>query len=515
MKRLVYTISLLLITCSAFTQDLTDALRYSNYHMSGTARSAAMGNAFGALGADFSSLSINPAGVGVYRAGEFTLTPSFGQTSIDGTYLGETTTDSKYNLSLDNIGYVASFNMGQNSESGLVSINIGLGFNKLGSFTMQSLAEGFNSNHSLLTDFTDRVRATDDFDPYYEQLAWDTYLLNYDEQEPWDENGHQRSRSIAAGNGGYYNDITDNGHGQAQRSTIDRRGYINEYLLSLGANFNHRFYVGATLGIHDVYYRENFDLYEWDADQFGNVADNIPYFNNFNFNSYLKVAGTGVNMKVGAIIKPVDQLRLGFAFHTPTFYKFNEIYDGGMESSITYNDGITENYSAIPPKEGQYDYEIETPSKMIVSGALVVGKAGLVSVDYEFVDYGSMRLKNGGGNEPFVEDNKIIQDAYKSVGNLHLGAELKLDKNFSVRGGYEYFPSVYKKSYLNENNPNLDPSFSTFAGGFGYRQGGVFFDVAYKRVVNDEYSKMYPGAINMARYETTKNNVMFTLGFRF
>jgi hypothetical protein len=496
MKRLVYTISFLLIACSAFTQDLTDALRYSNYHISGTARSAAMGNAFGALGGDFSSLSINPAGVGVYRAGEFTITPSLGQSNVDGTYLGNTVSDSKYNISLDNIGYVANFNLGENSESGLVSVNVGLGFNKLGSFTMSSLAEGFNSNHSLLAYFTENANnsglSSSQLDPYYERLAWNTDLLLYDNDKKE-----------------YFNDITDSNYGQAQRSTIDRRGYINEYLLSVAANFNHRFYFGATLGIHDVYYKENADLYEWDE------QGNTPYFNNFNFNTYLKTAGNGVNLKLGAILRPIDQLRLGFAFHSPTFYKLNDLYDSGMRSSITYDDGATEETPASPDKQGVYDYEIETPMKLIASGALVIGKAGLVSVDYEFVDYSTAKIKNGSDGYNYFGENQTIKNAYKSVGNLHLGAELKLDPNFSIRGGYEYFPSVYKKSYLNQNNPNLDASYSTFSGGFGYRQGGVFFDVAYRRLVNEEYAKLYPGAINMAQYETSKNNLMFTLGFRF
>jgi hypothetical protein len=56
-----------------------------------------MGSAFGSLGGDFISASINPAGMGLYRSGEFTLSPTlningaeaklsghkfFGQTSI-------------------------------------------------------------------------------------------------------------------------------------------------------------------------------------------------------------------------------------------------------------------------------------------------------------------------------------------------------------------------------------------------------------------------------------------------
>lgn len=493
MKKLVYTISILLIACSAFAQDLTDALRYSNYHMHGTARSAAMGNAFGALGGDFSSLSINPAGVGVYRSGEFTLTPSFGQSSMDGTYLGNTVSESKYNLSLDNLGYVASFRTGENSEIGLVSINIGLGFNKLGSFTMNSLAEGYNSNHSLLTTFTENLNkpALPYGYEYNEELAVRTNLLFADsETSP------------------YENDITNGGYGQAQRNSIDRRGYINEYLLSVAANFNHKFYLGATLGIHDVYFKENTILDEWDKN------GNIPFFNDLSFNTYLKTTGSGINFKVGAIFKPIDQLRLGVAFHSPTFYKFNDVYDSGMKSSLTI-DGQNENNSAYPDKEGVYDYEIETPMKAILSGALVVGKAGLISVDYEIVDYSTAKIRNGSDGYNYREENTNIGQAYKTVGNIHLGGEYRVNKNFSLRGGYEYFPSVYKTIYKDERNLNSDLSYSTVSGGFGFRQGNVFFDAAYKREMNSEYNKLYPGAINLAKYETTQNNVIFTLGYKF
>jgi hypothetical protein len=69
-------------------QDLADALRYSNLTIQGTARAGAMGNAFGALGGDFTSASINPAGIGVYRTSEFTITPISGSTKVNSTYYG-------------------------------------------------------------------------------------------------------------------------------------------------------------------------------------------------------------------------------------------------------------------------------------------------------------------------------------------------------------------------------------------------------------------------------------------
>ena len=46
-----------------------DLLRYSMLNPVGTARYNAMGGAFGALGANFTALSTNPAGIGFYTRG--------------------------------------------------------------------------------------------------------------------------------------------------------------------------------------------------------------------------------------------------------------------------------------------------------------------------------------------------------------------------------------------------------------------------------------------------------------
>ena len=495
MKKLTYTISILLITCSAFAQDLTDALRYSNYKISGTARSEAMGNAFGALGGDFTSLSINPAGIAVYRSGEFTFTPSFGKTSVDGSYMNNTSTDSKYNLGVNNIGYVTTIPTGSNSESGVVSFSFGLGFNRLGSFSMNALAGGADAKNSLLGYFTDNANNPNmGISQYYEQLAIDANLLLYDNN-----------------NKEYFNDLTDNNYGQSVRKSNDRRGYINEYLISFGANFNHKFYLGGTVGIHDVYFKDNLNIYEWDA------KNNIPYFNDFNYNHYLRTTGSGFNLKIGAIYKPTENLRLGLAIHTPTFYKFNDEYDSGMKSSITYDDGVTENVTSNTDKAGVYDYEIETPMRAIFSGAYVIGKSGMISVDYEVVDYSTSKLKNGSDGYAYITENQTIKDAVKTVGNLHIGGEYRVNKNFSLRAGYENFPSVYQSSYLNTTNQNGGSKYSTVSCGFGFRQGNFFMDAAVKRMTSENYQKFYPdpNATEMVKYSTDQNNVILTLGYKF
>lgn len=500
MKKFVYTLSFLLLSGGLFAQDLTDALRYSNYHISGTARSAAMGNAFGALGGDFTSLSINPAGAAVYRSGELTITPSFGNISTDGTYLNNTMNDSKYNLSLNNIGYVAAIPTGSNSESGLVGLTFGIGFNRLADFSGNTMAGGDNAHSSLLTYFTDRMNSDFNYfknnedqnlNAYYEKLAWDTYLINRD------DNANQ-----------YFNDITDNGYGQSVQRSTSKSGYINEYLLSFAANFNHRFYIGATLGIHDVYYKETSSIYEWDAN------NNIPYFNNFTFNTYLKTTGTGYNLKIGAIIRPTNSLRLGVAIHTPTFYKFSDLYNNNMSSSITYlSDGATEINSSHPEKAGVYDYEIQTPLRAVFSGAYVIGKKGLISVDYEVLDYSTSKIRNGSDGYNYASENTTIGQAYRSVGNLHLGGEYRLNNSFSLRAGYENYPNALKSSYSN----GMTNKYSTISAGFGFSEGGFFLDAAYKHAMGDNYYKFYPdpNATEMVKYSNSQNNVILTLGYKF
>ncbi|MEI8114320.1 MAG: hypothetical protein WCI54_11855 [Bacteroidia bacterium] len=501
MKKLVYTVSIVLLAWSTFAQDLTDALRYSNYHISGTARSTAMGNAFGALGGDFSSLSINPAGAAVYRSGEFTFTSSVGKSSVDGNYLnnGSTATDSRYTGSINNIGYVTTIPTGANSETGLVSLSFGMGFNRLGGFSANMLAEGSNTNSSLLKYFTNNANnpytTPDNLDPYYERLAWDTYLLNYDDQ-----------------NKQYFNDISDNGYKQSVRKTTQREGHINEYLLAFAANFNHKLYIGGTLGIHDVYFKENASLMEFDAN------NNIPYFNDFNFNTSLSTSGYGFNVKLGAIYKPTTNLRLGLAIHTPTFYNLHDTYNSGMNSSITYvSDGKTEKYSAKPDKAGIYDYAVSTPLKIVFSGAYVIGKSGLISVDYEVVDYSTAKLNKGSDGYDFFDQNAEIKKAYRMVGNLHVGGEFRVDKNFSLRAGYENYPNAFNTSYLDSRSQHIDKPYSTISGGFGFKQGSFFFDAALQHVIDQQSIKLYPdaNANEMIQYSTNQNNLIFTLGYKF
>jgi len=319
--------------------------------------------------------------------------------------------------------------------------------------------------------------------------------MNYDEQ-----------------NNEYFNDLTDNNYGQSLRKTTQREGHINEYLFSLAANFNHKFYLGGTFGIHDVYYREDVNIYEYDA------KGNIPYFNEFNFGTTLSTSGYGFNFKLGAIYKATDNLRFGFAFHIPTFYHLNDYYNSYMNSSITYlSDGITENYSAKPDEGGVYDYDLQTPFKYIFSGSYIIGKKGILSADYEIVDYSKAKISHGSDGYDFYDENSDISQAYRSTGNLHLGGEYRLNNNVSLRGGYENYGNAFDPNFLNDNDQQADKSLSTYSGGIGYKQGNFFLDFTYQHISGQETLKLYPdpNANEMVQYDTRYNNMILTLGFKF
>ena len=71
MKKIIYILfTSFLLSPSLFAQSEVDALRFSREDIHGTARAMSMGGAFGALGGDQTAISINPAGIAVYRSSE-------------------------------------------------------------------------------------------------------------------------------------------------------------------------------------------------------------------------------------------------------------------------------------------------------------------------------------------------------------------------------------------------------------------------------------------------------------
>ena len=73
MRRLFYFLAAVLISGSAMAQDQYDAANFSSSDLNGTARYVGMGGALDALGGEITTMSTNPAGIGLFRHPEVAL----------------------------------------------------------------------------------------------------------------------------------------------------------------------------------------------------------------------------------------------------------------------------------------------------------------------------------------------------------------------------------------------------------------------------------------------------------
>lgn len=498
MKKLILTLFATAGLMSfSFGQYVDQALMFSQQNYGSTARSKAMGNAFGAIGGDFSSLSINPAGIGIYLRSEVTGTLNIiGINNTESTYQGNITDDRNNNFGFRNFGYVMA-NPVQGGGSGLVSFNFGIGFNKLNNFNQNMSVGAFGSPHSRMDVFAQNSYGIPKVDYYAEndpyrngtpwesKLAWENYLISLD---PAKTDNSYFSILLP-------NELVD------QSLVINNEGYNNEYIASFGANFNHQLYLGATFGMQDLYYNES-KTYSEDGE-----------FGYFDYYSTARTRGFGYNLKFGIIYRPVPALRLGAAIHTPTFFDIKEEFSSVMSSNLknvsTAANGPHREESIL----GDYQYKMDSPMRAIGSFAYQFGKKGMISFDYEYVDYSKMKLRNGRDGYNFSPENTDMKTIYQPVSNLRFGAELKPTDELSLRAGYELFGNPYKSYAYNSPQPNKDFSYNTINAGIGYRINNVSFDISYTLGSKTDYNFIYPSN-DPVKYNNQNNEVVFTLAIK-
>lgn len=461
----------------SWAQNEQDALRFSQTFSGGTARSLSMGGAFGALGGDFGAMSINPAGIGLFRQGEFSITPGFTNIKTETNYLDNRVSDSQYDINIDHFGLIFPFKSKNSLSAQSNNIVFGFGYNKIRDFSNKYTMKAVNNTNSLVDEFVYTANIYDDWDPFTDELAWETFLIDYD--------------SLA---GVFYSDFDVSGYGQDQRRTVVTDGGISEYTFNLGANLGHKLYVGGSLGIQQANYEEIWTHVESDPD------DIIDYFEEFTFRNTLYTTGRGLNVKLGFIARPLDWLRIGGAIHTPTFFKMQDDFTAEMYTDLA--DGQeTHEYEAY----GEYNYEITTPFKAIGSAAFIIKQKGLVSVDYEYVDYSTARLN--GTDYDFFDENQAVANRYKAAGNIRVGGEYHMGPLF-LRAGYALYGSPYVSGEANE-----DQVYSAISGGLGYRTSGLYMDIGLvKSGFDQKYFLYYQNSADVAN---SKTMLMATVGFRF
>ncbi len=445
-----------------------------------------MAGAFGALGGDFSTMSHNPAGIGVYRSSEFTFTPEIFIDHTNTNYFGVKNGESKFNLNLNNIGYVSSYE----GSGALKFINFGFGYNKLANFNKRYTINADNPNSTFADYMAQDANIYGSPWAFGSGLFYESYVIDWDTLS---------ESYIVNDDYWFYDEVTE------QKVTSNESGKINEFTFSLGMNFSDMFYFGATIGILPLKYYSERITREYDAalrsDQF------------FEFREKLNVRGTGYTAKFGGILKPIPQLRLGAAFQLPVKYSLSEIYTPTIESWWLPGDVISPRDAGADYNTLSNDYTVLTPSKAIFSAAVVLGKFLIVSSDMEYINYSTMKLDNQ--YDDFNDENELIKQIYSNTINAKLGGELRLGGTY-FRGGLAYFGSPFKDVEV-----NYDANKYNYSLGFGVRDKTFFFDIAYQYSFYEQRQVQYSVYVYDQLYEPTANidsknhRILTTIGFRF
>ncbi|MHA7058394.1 OmpP1/FadL family transporter [Aquimarina sp. M1] len=490
------------VLCMSFlnAQDITDAVRYSQQDILGTARYRAMSGAFGALGGDMSALQINPAGSAVFLGSMGSITLSSSDIQNDASYLNGVSTISSSTLNFNQIGAVFVYN-NRRESSALNKLSLSIAYDQTTDFKDEFFVFGRSGNS--IDDFflaeaqgipleLITVRSGESIDGVYSFLG---ETEGYGVQQAF--LGHE-SFIIEANdlddpnNTSYFSNVASGFFDQDYY--YESTGLNGKFTINGGAQIHDNFFVGVNLNSHFINYDRVTEFFESN----NNAGSSI---NEITFTNRLSTIGAGVSAQIGGILKVSNILRLGASLESPTWYYIEEETIQRVET-FSNEDGralVDPNVVNIFP-----EYELRTPARATGSVAVLFGKRGLISLDYSYKDYASTEFDSDGFDD-FSDLNRQIEDNLQGASTLRIGGELR-NGNWSFRGGYVYEETPYKNELILGDREGLSL-------GIGYSFGKIKFDVAYDYSEQERNQQFYPNSAftNFATIESYRDNLTFTL----
>ena len=522
MKKIIAISVLCLAAVTAGAQTMYDALNYSDVNYYGTARSAALGNAMTAVGADLGSVGINPAGSAVAGYSQFTITPGLSISSTSSTYapvaygtIGSTMPDSQTRFIMPNLGFI--LNMDTRRDYGLKNFTFGMTINTTNVFNERMSAGGTNYDTSMMGEmayFASGIPASyiSGSNAYHNtDYSWrDILAFQSGMISTYGEGDDQYIGSTEL----IFDDGTIGLGGPIKQSYYRQRtGSKSDALINMAFNWNDKFYFGGNIGVTSLNFSEAVNRSESavNVSDFALILDDIETaWMNGRERYTLETNGTGIYGKFGFIWLPTDGLRLGAAVKTPTLLTISERW---MWDAVCNFDGLTSDLYETPV--GDYTYQLVSPFNFNLGAAYTLGNMALVSVDWERTDYRSMRFREEDrsfGSDVFSEDNNYIRQNAGVTNNFRFGVEFKPVEAFALRAGYSY------KNYAEQSVKDLTHTASL---GFGYSSPGSFFlDAAVRyTLLPDNWYYPYDDYLSVRSPEVCVTNqmmdVMLTLGWRF
>lgn len=537
----IFFASLLVSALNASAQETYQDTKLTAGQLTGTARYVGMGGAMEALGADISTISTNPAGVGLFSktsvsvtAGVQAQTDAHDYVSFDNSKLNF---DGKQSHpTFDQIGFVWS----QGSANGRNRINLAFNYHKSTDFGQILTAANYLNGASQ-----NKLTAVKNYEGV---PGWSALDSNYGGYK--DQNGRYNQGLLNVYTDG--NLLYEGAHsflfGQYQH------GYIGEYDFNISGSLHNRVWLGLTIGLHDVNYHSN-SVY----------AENLLDGNSAVSYEQTKIDGTGFDIKAGVIFRPVENspFRIGLYFNTPIFYDLklrgaNDVSIYGGNAPGQYK-GTGEQAQAMDVyakgdkgQSADYDFRLNSPWKVGASLGHTLGSQLAIGATYEYAWYSHTdnRVKNGGYYDYYYGDyyessssdevmNRDTRLNLKGVSTLKLGLEYKPISMLALRLGYNYVSPMFKDNAYRDVSLNSNGVYSatstdytnwkatnriTAGLGFNYQKFSIDVAYQYSQQDGDFYAFMpynnpeSPELSNVSpatKVSNKRHQVLLTVGYKF
>ncbi|GIV26423.1 MAG: hemin receptor [Bacteroidia bacterium] len=505
MKKLMYSLLLIITYHSSFSQNDEDVIRYSNIGIGGTPRFLALGGAMGALGGDMSCASYNPAGLGISIRSDlnFAFGLNFANTRTD--MNGFKNQQLSPALTFNFLGLSGTAADSKNPDN---RYTFAFTLNQLQNFNQEIEIKGRpTKGKSITLDMLDNAKgkSLNNLDPLYEGMAYNIYVLDL----------------LDTNNLNSYFSYIDTSKSFLQQNKISKSGRINELAFSFGYSIEDRVYLGGTLAVPFLKFSYQSDYAEIDdenqmyikmnSDSTFTSSYSYPVFyykglggiKEFHYQTTYTTTATGVNIKIGAIWRASDFIRIGLYYHSPTWYKAKDVYF--YDFSSTWDEGQSFSYT-VPEGGGLYNYRITTPSKIGIALSGIYSNKMSFNCDYELVDYrrGSLRSSDIG---VFDNANKALREKYTMTGNLKAGIELNT-KPIIFRIGWASYGSPFGQQISGNYVRNA------FSIGAGFKTSDFYFDLAIiKAYAGKQVFYMYnPKYSDPANIQLNLTQIIFSIG---
>ena len=540
---------LLLGTATIGAQETYENTKLIDNDLNGTARYVGMGGALDALGADISVIGSNPAGLGLMTKSRAEVSFGFvSQPGVSAFQQGNPT-----NASFDQVGFVYVMRNPKGDNSGL---NFAVNYHKSRNFDYILSAVGDLKNASQNTlSFLKAIygrRAEDGTSNFYLETTKNGMIRGTHPFTSQLDNLYYNNLMVDHNNAVSYSTAT--GYDMQRAHT----GYIGTYDVSVSGAISPRFYLGGTIGFHDVHYTGT-----------GEYVEDLVDISNKPLTALMvhdekTITGLGGDFKLGAIFLPIENssFRIGLSVASPTLYRLTINTRAYIRHNLRASQSMQHGYSGGTTNES-YSFKIDTPWNFGISLGHTVGNYLALGASYNYADYGSMntRVNEGGGYDWYTDSyyenssddtnmNEHTKQTLKGVSTIKLGAEFRPVTNLALRAGYNYISPMYQTNAFKDGTvDSYGSNYSTatdyvnwdstnrFTLGVGYQMKNFNIDMAYQYSAQngdfhpfmDTYGDYYyintatkslqmdkiDNYANPVKVSNKRHQLLLTLGYRF